>query len=74
VTAKAFEYGLIIERSGPQDEVIKCLMPLTIGLDEIEEGLDILERAIVEEFSDELVNAPSNNHGSTELPPEQEAA
>jgi diaminobutyrate-2-oxoglutarate transaminase len=50
VTANAFEHGLIIERSGPQDEVIKCLMPLTIGYAEMEEGLDILERALVEEF------------------------
>jgi 4-aminobutyrate aminotransferase-like enzyme len=25
---KAFEYGLIIERAGPEDEVIKCMMPL----------------------------------------------
>ena len=31
VTARAFEDGLIIERSGPNDEVIKCLMALTIG-------------------------------------------
>jgi diaminobutyrate-2-oxoglutarate transaminase len=74
VTAKAFEYGLIIERSGPQDEVIKCLMPLTIGPVELEEGLNILERAIVEEFSDKLVNTPFINHGSPELPPEQDAA
>ncbi len=51
VTANAFRYGLIIERSGPQDEVIKCLMPLTIDYAEMEEGLDILEQALIEEFS-----------------------
>ena len=50
VTKKAFEYGLIIERSGPEDEVIKFLMPLTIKLTEMDEGLDILERALAEEF------------------------
>ena len=44
-TAKAFEYGLIIERAGPEDEVIKCMMPLTTTYDELDEGLDILERA-----------------------------
>ncbi|MGI9420261.1 MAG: diaminobutyrate--2-oxoglutarate transaminase [Geminicoccaceae bacterium] len=49
-TAKAFENGLIIERSGPKDEVIKCLMPLTIDDAELDEGLDILENAVVEEF------------------------
>ncbi len=51
VTAKAFEYGLIIERAGPEDEVIKCMMPLTTHYDELDEGLDILERALQDEFS-----------------------
>ena len=50
VTKRAFEYGLIIERSGSEDEVIKFLMPLTIELDVMDEGLDILERALVDEF------------------------
>jgi diaminobutyrate-2-oxoglutarate transaminase len=51
VTANAFTHGLIMERSGPQDEIIKCLPPLTIDYSELEEGLDILEQAFVEEFS-----------------------
>ena len=50
VTANAFRHRLIIERSGPEDEVIKCLMPLTIGEAQLEEGLDVLEQALVEEF------------------------
>jgi diaminobutyrate-2-oxoglutarate transaminase len=50
VTARAYQYGLIIERAGPEDEVIKCMMPLTTSLAELKEGLDILERAITEEF------------------------
>ncbi len=32
VTKQAFAYGLIIERAGPEDEVIKCMMPLTTHL------------------------------------------
>ena len=52
VTAKAFQKGLLIERSGPQDEVIKFLMPLTIHYDEMEEGLQILEQACFEEFGE----------------------
>ena len=51
VTAKAYKYGLIIERAGPDDEVIKCMMPLTTSYDELDEGLDILERAIAEEYA-----------------------
>ena len=50
VTARAFKYGLIIERAGPEDEVIKCMMPLTTGYAELDEGIDILTRAMVEEF------------------------
>ncbi len=56
VTKKAFEYGLIIERSGPRDEVIKFLMPLTTSLAEIDEGLDILERALADEFGTVEIN------------------
>jgi diaminobutyrate-2-oxoglutarate transaminase len=48
VTAEAFEHGLIIERAGAYDEVIKFLMPLTTPLDQLNEGIDILEAAILE--------------------------
>ena len=51
VTARAFEHGLIMERSGPVDEVIKCMMPLTTSYAELDEGLDILEEALQAEFS-----------------------
>ena len=50
VTARAFEHGLVIERCGPEDEVIKCLMPLTTSYAELDEGLDILTRSLAEEF------------------------
>ena len=51
ITARAFTRGLIIERSGPRDEVIKCMMPLTTSSLEMDEGLDILESSVHEEFS-----------------------
>jgi diaminobutyrate-2-oxoglutarate transaminase len=50
ITAKAYQNGLIIERAGPEDEVIKCMMPLTTSYAELDEGMDILERAMAEEF------------------------
>ena len=56
ITARAFQDGLIIERSGPEDEVIKCMMPLTTGYDELAEGTDILERAIIAEFQQSAKN------------------
>ncbi len=46
VVKAAFQDGLIIETSGPNDEVVKCLAPLNIGDEEFERGLDILEGAI----------------------------
>jgi diaminobutyrate-2-oxoglutarate transaminase len=50
VTAKAYANGLIIERAGPEDEVIKCMMPLTTTFAELDEGMDILEQAMAQEF------------------------
>lgn len=42
----AFARGLVIEGSGPSDEVIKVMAPLAIGDDELNAGLDILESAL----------------------------
>lgn len=44
----AFENGLVIETSGPNDEVVKCLCPLTIDMSDLSRGLTILEDAIDE--------------------------
>jgi diaminobutyrate-2-oxoglutarate transaminase len=46
ITATAFELGLIIERSGPEDEVLKFLTPLTIEDTQLHEGLSILDHAM----------------------------
>ncbi|QEM81821.1 diaminobutyrate--2-oxoglutarate transaminase [Halomonas binhaiensis] len=48
ITSKAFENGLVIETSGQDGEVVKCLCPLTIPDEDLLEGLDILERSIHE--------------------------
>lgn len=46
VSAECFRRGLVIETSGPRDEVVKLLPPLTIGDEELDEGLSILEAAV----------------------------
>ncbi len=51
VTRHAFENGLIIERSGSNDEVIKFLMPLTIAVTELDSGITRLEEAMETVFS-----------------------
>ncbi|NMM43274.1 diaminobutyrate--2-oxoglutarate transaminase [Rhodospirillaceae bacterium KN72] len=45
ICKSCFEQGLIIETSGPEDEIVKVLAPLTIPRDQFERGLDILEEA-----------------------------
>src|SRR3546814_3698070 len=54
ITSAAFEKGLIIETSGPHDEVVKVLAPLTIDDDVFSAGLDIVEGARSEEHTSEL--------------------
>jgi len=46
VVRNAFERGLVIETSGPRDEVVKCLAALTITDDELASGLDILAESV----------------------------
>lgn len=48
ITARAFELGVLVETSGPDDEVVKLLPALTITDDELTRGLDLLEQAIDE--------------------------
>src|SRR5207249_3599561 len=43
----AYEHGLIISRTGSLGNVIRFLAPLSITDMELEEGLDILEAALV---------------------------
>ncbi|MDI5920543.1 diaminobutyrate--2-oxoglutarate transaminase [Halomonas sp. LR5S13] len=51
ITHKAFENGLVIETSGQDGEVVKCLCPLTITDEELDKGLDILETSTKQALS-----------------------
>jgi diaminobutyrate-2-oxoglutarate transaminase len=48
----AFERGLIIETSGPRDEVLKVLPPLTIERELLERGLDIVTESLAAVYAD----------------------
>jgi diaminobutyrate-2-oxoglutarate transaminase len=50
VSKRAFQHGMVIERCGPEDEVIKLMMPLTTSYAELDEGVDILARSLTEEL------------------------
>jgi diaminobutyrate-2-oxoglutarate transaminase len=58
ISALAFERGLIMETSGSLDQVLKCLIPLTITDDELERGLAILEESVIEALSEVPEKAP----------------
>lgn len=47
-TRKAFEKGLIIERCGPVDQVVKFLPALTIDAETLDQGLEIFEESLAE--------------------------
>ncbi|MCC8948190.1 diaminobutyrate--2-oxoglutarate transaminase [Bradyrhizobium sp. Arg62] len=54
VTArKAFEKGLIVERCGPVDQVIKFLPALTIDAEILNQGLEIFQRSLAEALKQE---------------------
>ena len=48
ISKKCFEKGLIIERSGRNDTVLKILPPLVITADELISGLKIIEESAKE--------------------------
>jgi diaminobutyrate-2-oxoglutarate transaminase len=52
VARAAFERGLVIETGGSEGQVLKCFCPLTISVDELHRGLDILDGAVAEVLSD----------------------
>jgi len=45
IAAECYEHGLVIETSGPEDEVVKVMPPLTIDAGDLQRGLDILAEA-----------------------------
>ncbi len=47
ISEHAFERQLIIETSGPRDEVLKLLPPLVTSDEDLKKGLDIIEESLV---------------------------
>ncbi len=46
IAAEAFQRGLIMETSGPKDEVFKLFPPLTIDNEGLEKGFEIIEDSV----------------------------
>lgn len=47
ISEVAFRHGLIIETAGPDDQVLKMLPPLTTSDEDLQMGLDIVEKSLV---------------------------
>ena len=54
ICAEAFKHGLIIETSGAHGEVVKCLCPLIITEDEVQQALSILDKAFATVLSSSI--------------------
>ncbi|WP_221586084.1 diaminobutyrate--2-oxoglutarate transaminase [Microbacterium sp. G2-8] len=52
VAALAFAQGLLVETSGPEDEVLKLLPPLTITDDELNRGIEIIDASTTVALAD----------------------
>ncbi|WP_053375088.1 diaminobutyrate--2-oxoglutarate transaminase [Paenibacillus sp. FJAT-27812] len=48
IASRCYELGLILERVGRDDKVIKLMPPLTISMEELEEGCAIVKQAVEE--------------------------
>ncbi|MFD0200355.1 MULTISPECIES: diaminobutyrate--2-oxoglutarate transaminase [Saccharothrix] len=48
VAGAAFRRGLLVETSGPDDEVVKLMPPLTVTEDELDRGLTLLTDSVIE--------------------------
>ena len=55
ICSQAFDGGLIIEKSGADGRVVKCLSPLTISDDELAAGLNILTTCATRAFAEVAV-------------------
>jgi len=55
ITQLAFRNNLVIETSGAESQVVKCLCPLTISENELREGLAILRRCVREVSENQCV-------------------
>ncbi|MDC3413270.1 diaminobutyrate--2-oxoglutarate transaminase [Aquibacillus sp. 3ASR75-11] len=56
ITAEAFERGLIMETSGPNDEVFKLFPPITIDEDGLKKGFNIIEESVKSILKEPVTN------------------
>jgi diaminobutyrate-2-oxoglutarate transaminase len=60
ITRVAFDKGLVIETSGADSQVVKCLPPLTIDTELLEAGLEIIAQSVPEALEQVGIEAPAS--------------
>ncbi|HEV6954826.1 MAG TPA: diaminobutyrate--2-oxoglutarate transaminase [Promicromonospora sp.] len=67
IAAAAYQRGLLVETSGPEDEVLKTMPALTVSEDELRSGIDVIAAAAAEVLgapavSDTASDGPENTN------------
>jgi diaminobutyrate-2-oxoglutarate transaminase len=65
ISAKCFQKGLIIERCGRDDTVLKLMPPLNIDMDHLSEGLEMLRAAAADAFGQRAASSVAEGRGLT---------
>jgi diaminobutyrate-2-oxoglutarate transaminase len=68
IAREAFDLGLVIETAGARDQVVKVLPPLTIEVDQLTSGIDILEEAATRALQRSSRPEHSGRAGAASLP------
>ncbi|MCG8421448.1 MAG: diaminobutyrate--2-oxoglutarate transaminase [Proteobacteria bacterium] len=64
ISRHAFARGLVIETAGPRDEVLKLLPPLTMNVDTMTTGLDLIEDSIGAALDETARSRASRHNGA----------
>ncbi len=59
ICREAFDMGLVIETSGNHSQVVKCLCPLIISEEQIDQAMSILDKAFGKVMGDNVANQAS---------------
>lgn len=62
-TRKAFEKGLVVERCGPNDQVVKLLPSLTIDAETLNRGLEMFEESLADTLKQGCSDLTANEEG-----------
>ena len=72
VAKRCFELGLIVERVGRRDTVLKIIPPLNVERDLLERGCSIIKQALLEALPQSTTKAPQGDRSARRAPHAQQ--